>query len=456
MDKGPDFYLKTSDTSTSEAQLFAPPPPDTSCDHRVYQFSMPVEMLDIDAAKVVRRLSRYGFDAFLVGGSVRDTLFGVRPKDFDVATSALPNEIKRLFRNCRLIGRRFRLAHLLFRNNKIIEVATFRRNPTSDDDVSGRHAAENLFGGPADDAIRRDFTINALMYDVGKREIHDYVGGIADIEARVLRTIGDPNRRFLEDPVRIIRAVKFANRLSLKMDPEMVAAARAHAHLVSECAPARLVEELYKVLRTGRATACLKQLHDFGVLEVLMPGYDTALKTLSPDEAWGALTQADALMQSTIELSDVTLLSAMFYPFSKEILTEKGDTAAKIQQRVQELTRPMTFPKRCIALTRQILTAQRRLAAGPKTARARRLLDRDYAIDALNLMRILVDEDETLSQPLSEWQKLEKKRRPRSTENCTFKKRRHRPRRAKRRKSEETEKTPQIEKTAQAPTRERH
>ena len=396
---------------------------------------MPDEMLDIDAAKVVRRLSRFGHDAYLVGGSIRDILFGVKPKDFDVATSALPTEVKKIFRNCRLIGRRFRLAHLLFRNNKIIEVATFRRNPTSEDDVSTRHAAENLFGGPADDAIRRDFTINALMYDVERKEIHDYVGGIADVEQRLLRTIGDPNRRFLEDPVRIIRAVKFSRKLSLTMSPDMVDAARAHAHLITECAPARLVEELYKVLRTGRAAECFKQLHAFGVLAVLLPAFNEALSHSDEDAVFGALTRADKTMRRVGSLSDVTMLSAMLYSFSKPILDEKGDAAAKIQRQVQSLIAPMTFPKRCIAIVRQILTAQRRLSLGPKTAKQRRILDRDYALDAIDLMGIVAETDDERAVHAA-WLRLVRKRRiTRGVEKCGFIKKKRRPRRRRSRRS---------------------
>jgi poly(A) polymerase len=406
---------------------------------------MPDEMLDIDAAKVVRRLSNFGHQAYLVGGSVRDTLFGVKPKDFDVATSASPGEVKRLFRNCRLIGRRFRLAHLLFRNQKIIEVATFRRSPTSEDDVSSRHAAENLFGGPADDAIRRDFTINALMYDVRRRELHDYVGGIQDIEAGVLRTIGDPNRRFLEDPVRIIRAVKFAERLSLAMDPDMSAAARAHAHLVSQCAPARLVEEIYKILRSGRAAACFQQLFAFGVLSSLMPNLHNALSNGVSATAMSIVTKADEInRRNRRPLSDVTMLSALLYPFLKSTMSEKGDTSAKIQKRVVELVQPMTFPRRCIAMVRHILGAQKRLVSGPKTARARRILDREYAFDALDFM-MLIAEDDNLMARHAEWLKLGRRRRVGRgrDDNCTYQKKRKPRRRASRRRRTDPNKAPQ-------------
>lgn len=388
--------LDVQNCRTEEATLFAPAPPDVSCAHQVARYPIPEDMIDFDAAKVVHRLSRFGYDAVLVGGCVRDILFGVRPKDFDVATSALPREVKRLFRNCRLIGRRFRLAHLLFKKGKIIEVATFRRSPTSEDDISDRHAAENLFGGPADDAIRRDFTINALMYDVNRREIHDYVGGLQDIQARRLNTIGDPDRRFIEDPVRIIRAVKFRQRLDLELAPKVEEAMRAHAHLVAECAPARLVEEVYKVLATGKSARCFEQLYDCGVLGHLMPGLTNAIAaTEDPTGIWRCLAQKDAKVSPAAHPSEVVMLATLLYPFCRSILQDKGDLPSKLHPLINDLLHPMAFPKKCVAAVRQIVAAQRTFSGPPKTQRIRRILARDYAADALDLMEIVAEDDET-------------------------------------------------------------
>src|SRR3954469_22449936 len=180
------------------------------------------ESIDPDAAKVVRRLERAGFQAYLVGGCVRDLLLSGRPKDFDVATSARPDDVRSLFRNCRIIGRLFRLAHVLFGGGKVVEVATFRRNPTEadsveDDDLLIR--SDNVFGEAHEDALRRDFTINALFYDLDRRQVLDWCGGMPDIQRRTIRTIGEPSVRFREDPVRILRAIKFAARLDLGIDP---------------------------------------------------------------------------------------------------------------------------------------------------------------------------------------------------------------------------------------------
>ncbi len=379
-------------------------------------------MLDPDAVKVVRRLSRFGYDAFLVGGCVRDILFERQPKDFDVATSALPAEVRRLFRNCRIIGRRFRLAHLLFKKGKIIEVATFRRSATEEDDISDRHAAENLFGGPADDAIRRDFTMNALMYDVGRREIHDYVGGLGDIEARALRTIGDPERRFPEDPVRIIRAVKFAVRLDLTIDPAVLAVMKRHAPLVADCAPARLAEELFKLLRSGTSAKCFDLLCEVGVLAELMPGLASRVTELSEREvAWCMLARVDEKIQEDNHVSEAAMIAALIWPFTHHLLDEPGDLAARFEEMLSALLDPMRFTKRHLSQVRQIFLAQRRLALGVGSRRSRKILDREFAADALDLLELTSSSEED-KERLAEWLKA-----------FAARKRTYRPRRSRRR-----------------------
>src|SRR5689334_21194532 len=192
---------------------------------------IPESLLDPEAVKVVRRLRRSGFVAYLVGGCVRDLLLGMRPKDFDVATSAHPNEVKETFRNSRLIGRRFRLAHVYFRGGKIIEVSTFRANPLDEltdlpQDLLIRH--DNVFGTAEGDARRRDFTINGLFYDVDEGRVVDHVGGKADLRARLVRTIGEPDVRMREDPVRILRAIRFAAKCAFELEGNTFAAMQAH------------------------------------------------------------------------------------------------------------------------------------------------------------------------------------------------------------------------------------
>src|SRR5688572_19119833 len=200
------------------------------------------KQIDPDALKVLYRLKQASHVAYLVGGGVRDLMLGRKPKDFDISTSAHPNEVKKLFRNCRLIGRRFRLAHILFGGGKIIEVATFRRK--SDEEVGPEREdllvrRENTFGTPEEDAERRDFTINGLFYDIGTFSVIDFVGGLRDLQERTIRTIGDPEIRLREDPVRMLRAVKFAARLDFRIASEDLAAIRHHRADVLKAAPER-------------------------------------------------------------------------------------------------------------------------------------------------------------------------------------------------------------------------
>ncbi|HEV8320211.1 MAG TPA: hypothetical protein VG389_01255, partial [Myxococcota bacterium] len=284
---------------------------------------LPPNFVDFDAVKVVRRLTQFGYRAYLVGGGVRDFLLGATPKDFDVATDARPREVKDVFRNCRLIGRRFRLAHIHFRGGKIIEVSTFRRNPDMDgppepepepeaepdmdegeapgiehreDAVGGANGGgggdgagalapalaeraprdllireDNVFGTEEEDARRRDFTCNALFYDLRRNAILDYVGGVADVERRVIRTIGDPNIRLAEDPVRILRAVRFGARLGLQIEPRTFAAMKRVGPELAKCAAPRLLEELLRILRSPHAADAWRLLEQCGALAVCFP-----------------------------------------------------------------------------------------------------------------------------------------------------------------------------------------
>jgi poly(A) polymerase len=226
--------------------------------------------IDPDADRVVRKLTRAGYKAYLVGGCVRDLLVGRTPKDFDVATSATPNEIKATFRNSRIIGRRFRLAHVFF-GSKIIETATFRANPRDEDDHDLLIRRDNVFGTEQEDAKRRDFTINGLFYDVEREEVLDHVGGLADLDARLIRTIGDPDVRFQEDPVRMLRAIKFAARLGFGFEPSTWRALLRWRAEISKCAAPRLLEEVHRLLRGGAARRSFELMVETGVLAVLSP-----------------------------------------------------------------------------------------------------------------------------------------------------------------------------------------
>src|SRR5712672_698613 len=223
--------------------------------------------IDPDALKVLYRLRQFEHTAYLVGGSVRDLLLGRRPKDFDIGTSAHPYQVKKLFRNCWIIGRRFRLAHVKF-GQKVIEVATFRRQVAPGEEVvqdgvpapdpttpEGEHLIhrDNTFGTPEEDAFRRDFTVNALFYDIATFSVLDYVGGLDDLRAGIVRSIGDPELRFREDPVRMLRAVALAARLDFTLDRPVVDAIRLHRGEIARSSAARLLEEFYKIRRGGYA-----------------------------------------------------------------------------------------------------------------------------------------------------------------------------------------------------------
>ena len=285
--------------------------------------------IDPDALKVLYRLHEHNYVAYLVGGSVRDLLLQRHPKDFDIGTSAHPHQVKKLFRNCWIIGRRFRLAHVKF-GNKTIEVATFRRlvdasgvtpeaeaaldipgeatreldalsvdadgnSLEADAALRSRRRAEdhliqrdNTYGTPEEDAFRRDFTVNALFYDIGTFSIIDYTGGLQDLDARLIRSIGDPEVRFLEDPVRMLRAVVLAARLEFAIDEDSLEAIFAHKHEIARSAAPRLLEEYYKILRSGHAAEAFRQLDETGLLREITPELEDA-----PEAFWNAMAAID-------------------------------------------------------------------------------------------------------------------------------------------------------------------
>ena len=235
-----------------------------------------------NALRVLYRLREAGFGAYLVGGAVRDLLIGGHPKDFDVATDATPEQIRGLFRNCRLIGRRFRLAHVVF-GREIIEVATFRANQVDEEGVEAHEVEavvrDNVFGSIDDDAVRRDFTANALYYSIEDFSIRDYVGGFADVQARVLRLIGDPERRYREDPVRMLRAVRLAAKLGFTIDGATAEPIPRLAPLLREAAPARLFEECLKLFLSGHGVQSFLGMEAHGLLEVMFPEAAAALRS---------------------------------------------------------------------------------------------------------------------------------------------------------------------------------
>ena len=232
-----------------------------------------------NAVRVTHTLQQAGFKAFIVGGAVRDLLLGIKPKDFDVATDATPEEVKRLFRRAFIIGRRFQIVHVMF-GQDLIEVTTFRGSATdgAPKDEHGRVLRDNTFGEQHEDAIRRDFTINAMYYDPEKQTVLDYHGGIQDIKNKTLRIIGIPEARYREDPVRLLRVVRFAAKLNFKIAPDTRKPMAVMAPLINNVPAARVFDEMLKLLMSGHALACLRQLRQEGLHHGLLPLLDVVLE----------------------------------------------------------------------------------------------------------------------------------------------------------------------------------
>ena len=352
--------------------------------------------IDPDALRVLYRLHQHHYEAYLVGGSVRDLLLGRRPKDFDIGTSAHPYQVKRLFRNCWIIGRRFRLAHVRF-GPKTIEVATFRRQLSADelaaadtppppDDTPMAAAGtdghlrlihrDNTFGTPEEDAFRRDFTVNALFYDIASLSIIDYTGGLDDLKAGVMRCIGDPSERFQEDPVRMLRAVAMAARLDFSIDPPVEAAIAAHGAALAKSAPARLMEELYKLLRAGASERAFRMLAERRLLEPIAP----QLQRGSGDTLWRSLAELDAyrgrFSDAPETLTNAVLLGSLIAPLGIGPglrVVPQVQLGGRHKEPALSLGM-LPLPRRDVERLGQILELQRRRPDMNLSSRARRAL----------------------------------------------------------------------------------
>jgi len=288
------------------------------------------------ALRVLYRLNDAGYQAYLVGGAVRDLLLGLQPKDFDVATSATPDEVKKLFRNCRLIGRRFRLAHVVF-GPEIIEVATFRG--TGEDGGEGdRHIVDglivrdNIWGTIEEDAIRRDFRVNAMYYDISDFSVRDYVGGMQDLADRVLRLIGDPDTRYHEDPVRMLRAVRLAAKLDMSIDAAAMAPFKTLGPLLADAAPARLFDESLKMFLSGNGLKSFRLLEHCGLLKFMFPATARALER--GDDALRSLVEK-GLANTDARIADGKSVTPAFL-FAVLLWGEVRDVAHQAMARGQD------------------------------------------------------------------------------------------------------------------------
>lgn len=316
------------------------------------------------------RLVRKGFTAYLVGGSVRDLLLGRQPKDFDVSTNATPGQIRKIFSNCFLIGRRFRLAHIRF-GEHIIETSTFRRCPETDEENGEDDLyvhRDNCYGTPEEDALRRDFTINGLFYETVHFSIIDHVGGISDIQSRLIRCIGDPGIRFQEDPVRMIRAIRFASRLDFRIEPQTYNAMLRFHREIHKAAGPRIFEELHKLFAFGCGEQAYRLLYKTGLLHDLVPeladfidhdrGQDSVL--------WAWLGHVDARIRRTGQVEPVLVFAALFSPLMQRLVAhaqvkgERMQYALLLEDVLTPLAQRLSMPKAMLARMLQIMLNQSR------------------------------------------------------------------------------------------------
>ncbi|MGB5281077.1 MAG: polynucleotide adenylyltransferase PcnB [Arenicellales bacterium] len=329
------------------------------------------------AMTVLTGLKHKGYDSYLVGGCVRDLLLGLEPKDFDVSTNASPEQVRRVFRNARVIGRRFKIVHVRF-GREVIEVATYRGAPASShQDESthrvgeeGRLLADNIYGTRDEDAIRRDLSVNALYYDPGSDEVLDYHGGLADIKQGLLRIIGDPSERYREDPVRMLRVVRFASKLGFEIDPSASLALDQHVDLLTNIPPARLFDEVLKLFHSGSAVTTFEKLRQHGLFEYLFPATDQLLN--SEEEGYPrtflplALNNTDKRIQQGKPVIPAFLYSVLLWePFRQykmaameQGISEYDSIHQAADQAIVEQLSTVAIPRRFTAQMREIWVMQ--------------------------------------------------------------------------------------------------
>jgi poly(A) polymerase len=358
---------------------------------------------------VLYRLRTAGHKGYLVGGSVRDLLLGRVPKDFDIGTDAHPQALRKLFRNCRLIGRRFRLAHILFAEGKVIEVATFRRrpDPAAEEAAGGAdllQLSDNTFGTPREDALRRDFTINGLFYDIADFSVIDWVGGLDDLEMGLVRTIGDPDVRFQEDPVRMMRAVEFASRLGFAITPDAYEAILRHRKEIVKSAPPRVTEELAQALRGGHALPTLLLMREVGLLDALLPELAAVLRLPDPDHSggtghffWALLEVLDAERRRGRAFEDSVLFALLFVPIVRgrvrEIAPDGDPDVNRLATIIEDVVAPLGFrmslPRAVTDRIKQALAMVGKLSHRPDSKLAtRRIAFREAFPTALELFEL--------------------------------------------------------------------
>jgi poly(A) polymerase len=363
--------------------------------------------IDEDALKVMYRLNRHGFKAYLVGGAVRDMLLGRIPKDFDIATDAKPGQIKKLFSNSFLIGRRFRLAHIRFRDNKIIEVATFRREPNmgSEEDI------HNTFGTPMEDAFRRDITVNALFYDISDFSVIDYTGGLSDLKNRIVRIIGEPDRRFKEDPVRLLRVLRHSSRLGFRISPDTARGIYENGSFLAGCSGSRMFEELCKDIKSGFFRAVFSQMDLFGILPFMF-GRIGKMYSNGPEiliSLLNYLAEVDSRCGTKRELQLYEVFSLFLWPWATRKLEYSQDISDKPKFLQDELVKAglqVQIPKSLSSNMIQVLSILNNLQAAIKTNRFKYSeMKKTHYKDASRLFGIINNQFVEMDDPFDEYAK---------------------------------------------------
>lgn len=374
-----------------------------------------------NALKVLYRLNEAGYESYLVGGGVRDLLLNRIPKDFDIATDASPEQVQALFKNCRLIGRRFRLAHVVF-GRDIIEVATFRASHSEGEGGvtgdSGRIVRDNVYGGTlADDAVRRDFTVNALYYNIDDFSVVDFFDGVEHLEQTKLTFIGDAFDRVVEDPVRSLRAVRFAAKLGLQMDSDCIDAMKQHRHLLSEIPPARLYEEVLKLLQSGHGVESFELLREHDLLRYLFPLTDDRLQSgdeYAYDMISRALANTDARIAQEQPVTPAFIYAVFLWPEVRERAhayeNDNVDPVPALHMAADEVIPQQlsatSLPKRFSVPMREIWVMQPRLK-NTRGARGKRLLSNPRFRAAYDFLLLRNETGEDLQDLCSAWESIQ-------------------------------------------------
>ena len=363
--------------------------------------------IDQDALRVLYRLDKLGYTAYLVGGGVRDLLLGRKPKDFDVGTSAKPNEVKHAFRNCFLIGRRFRLAHVRF-GQKIIETATFRQNSQTVGEII-EHAAEgpfedNTFGTTETDAYRRDFTVNGLFYNIHDFSVIDWVGGLEDLNKKLIRSIGDPMIRFREDPVRMMRAIKFAARLDFTIEKDTEKAICKLHSMILTAAPPRVCEEVFRLFTYGKSEASFRMMWEYGLMGDLLPELSDFIRKDGGQDSrtWKYLATLDryeqAMMKQGYEVPNGLRAAVLYAAWAH-------DNPGHGREIMGTMLKTLKIPKATYFTAVLLIDSVKRLANPPDKNRRRLLHNRDFP-DALDFNRVVLRAEGKKEQILDQWQDL--------------------------------------------------